>query len=177
MAKMSPRMQRVADQLQRELAVLIQQEVKDPRLGMVSVTEVTVSRDLGYADVYVTALDDVVTGRDYRPAAEAREGAAEKGAVESDERGNAKPAGEPEEKTSEAEPGAEGTLEAEGAEQHRQTLEILNGAAGFLRSLLGKRLSLRMVPRLRFHYDESIARGRYLSSLIESAVAADKERQ
>ena len=78
---MSPRMQRVADQLQRELAVLIQQEVKDPRLGMVSVTEVTVSRDLGYADVYVTALDDVVTGRDYRPAAGAREGAAKKGVV------------------------------------------------------------------------------------------------
>lgn len=154
MGKMSPRMERVADQLQRELAVLIQQEVKDPRLGMVSVTGVTVSRDLGYADVYVTALDHAITGRDYRPAA-----------------------GEPEQKPAEGDAPTDEALEAEGAEQHRQALEILNGAAGFLRSLLGKRLSLRMIPRLRFHYDESIARGRYLSSLIESAVAADKERQ
>jgi len=150
MANMSPRLERVADQLQRELAVLIQQELKDPRLGMVSVTGVTVSRDLGYADIYVTALDHAITGRDYRPAAEPEKPRAEDGDAD---------------------------LEAEGAEQHRQALEVLNGAAGFLRSLLGKRLSLRTIPRLRFHYDESIARGRYLSSLIESAVAADRERQ
>lgn len=175
MGKMSPRMERVADQLQRELAVLIQQEVKDPRLGMVSVTGVTVSRDLGYADVYVTALDHAITGRDYRPAAGDREGVAGKDAAESGK--SAQPAGAPEEKSAGADAKPEETLEAEGAEQHRQTLEILNGAAGFLRSLLGKRLSLRMIPRLRFHYDESIARGRYLSSLIDSAVAADKERQ
>jgi ribosome-binding factor A len=147
-------MERVADQLQRELAVLIQQELKDPRLGMVSVTGVTVSRDLGYADVYVTALDHAVTGREYRPAA-----------------------AEPEEEPQKELADADESLEAEGAEQHRQAMKILNGAAGFLRSLLGKRLSLRTVPRLRFHYDESIARGRYLSSLIDSAVAADKERE
>lgn len=170
MGKMSPRMERVADQLQRELAVLIQQEVKDPRLGMVSVTGVTVSRDLGYADVYVTALDHAITGRDYRPAAADSEAPAGSGKGES-----GKTAVEPGEKSADTD--AAETLEAEGAAQHRQTLEILNGAAGFLRSLLGKRLSLRMIPRLRFHYDESIAHGRYLSSLIESAVAADKERK
>jgi len=43
MAKVSPRVQKVADQLQRELAVLIQAEVSDPRVGMVSVTGVKVS--------------------------------------------------------------------------------------------------------------------------------------
>ena len=48
------RTDRVADQLQKELAVLIQREVKDPRLGMVTVSGATVSRDLGYADIYVT---------------------------------------------------------------------------------------------------------------------------
>ncbi|MEX1198650.1 MAG: 30S ribosome-binding factor RbfA [Pseudohongiellaceae bacterium] len=171
MANMSPRMERVADQLQRELAVLIQQELKDPRLGMVSVTGVTVSRDLGYADVYVTALDQAITGRDYRPAAADSEApAADSGKAEGGE-----PAGEPEDKAADVD--ADGGLEAEGAERHRQALKILNGASGFLRSRLGKRLSLRIIPRLRFHYDESIAHGRYLSSLIESAVAADKKRQ
>ncbi|MDX1734829.1 MAG: 30S ribosome-binding factor RbfA [Halioglobus sp.] len=56
MAKEYARTQRVADYLQRELAVLIQQEVRDPRVGMVSITGVEVSRDLGHARVYCTVL-------------------------------------------------------------------------------------------------------------------------
>ncbi|GAB2789991.1 30S ribosome-binding factor RbfA [Halomonas shantousis] len=52
------RTDRVADQLQQELAILIQREIKDPRLGMVTVSSVTVSRDLGYADIYVTLLGE-----------------------------------------------------------------------------------------------------------------------
>ena len=52
------RTDRVADQLQKELAVLIQREPKDPRLGMVTVSGATVSRDLGYADIYVTLLGE-----------------------------------------------------------------------------------------------------------------------
>lgn len=57
MAKEYARTQRVADHLQRELAVLIQREVRDPRVGMVSITGVDVSRDLGHARVYYTSLD------------------------------------------------------------------------------------------------------------------------
>ncbi|QIB64879.1 30S ribosome-binding factor RbfA [Kineobactrum salinum] len=56
MAKEYSRTQRVADYLQRELAALIQHEVRDPRVGMVSITSVDVSRDLGYARVYFTRL-------------------------------------------------------------------------------------------------------------------------
>ena len=56
MAKEYARTQRVADYLQRELAALIQHEVRDPRVGMVSVTGVDVSRDLGHAKVYITVL-------------------------------------------------------------------------------------------------------------------------
>ena len=56
MADMSPRVQRVADQIQRELATLIQLEVKDPRVGMVSITGVDVSRDLAYAKIFITVL-------------------------------------------------------------------------------------------------------------------------
>jgi ribosome-binding factor A len=47
---------RVADHIQKELAVLIQQEVKDPRLGLITINEVKVSRDLGFADVYFTSF-------------------------------------------------------------------------------------------------------------------------
>ncbi len=56
MAREYARTQRVADYLQRELAELIQHEVRDPRVGMVSITGVDVSRDLGHARVHVTVL-------------------------------------------------------------------------------------------------------------------------
>ncbi|MFV8819940.1 30S ribosome-binding factor RbfA [Haliea sp. E17] len=56
MAKEYARTQRVADYLQKELASLLQREVRDPRVGMVSVTGVQVSRDLGHARVYFTLL-------------------------------------------------------------------------------------------------------------------------
>ena len=57
MAKEYSRTQRVADYIQRELAALIQHEIRDPRVGMVSITGVNVSRDLGYAKVYYTSLE------------------------------------------------------------------------------------------------------------------------
>jgi len=116
------RTDRVADQLQKELAVLIQREVKDPRLGMVTVSGVTVSRDLGYADVYVTLLG-------------------------------------------EQEP-----------ERIKENLQVLKRAAGFLRSQIAKRIKLRHVPELRFHFDESVVRGQQLSSLIDEAVTTDRAR-
>lgn len=52
------RTRRVEEQIQRELAELIRSSVKDPRLGMVTVSGVEVSRDLGHAKVYVTVLGD-----------------------------------------------------------------------------------------------------------------------
>ena len=57
MAKEYSRTQRVADHLQRELAGLIQHAVRDPRLGMVSITGVDVSRDLGHAKVFYTLME------------------------------------------------------------------------------------------------------------------------
>jgi ribosome-binding factor A len=51
-----PRTRRVGEQLQRELAGLIREELKDPRLGMVSVSAVQVSRDLSHAKVYISVL-------------------------------------------------------------------------------------------------------------------------
>lgn len=53
---MSQRTQRLGDQIQRDLSVMIRQELKDPRLGMVTISSVKVSPDMSYADVYVTVL-------------------------------------------------------------------------------------------------------------------------
>jgi ribosome-binding factor A len=51
------RLKRMADSVQRELSELIRQELKDPRLGgLVTISGVKVSPDLGYADVYVTVM-------------------------------------------------------------------------------------------------------------------------
>lgn len=139
MPEMSARMQRVADQIQRELATLIQMEVSDPRVGMVSVTGVEVSRDLAHAKVYVTVLntlgEDGVLNRETL-----------------------------------ADPGELDQLEVQ------QNIKALNKAAGYLRTLLAKRINLRSVPKLQFYYDASIQRGQELSSLIDSALAADREQ-
>ena len=50
------RSQRLGEQIQRDLALLIQRELKDPRVGMVTVNFVELSKDLSYADVNVTVL-------------------------------------------------------------------------------------------------------------------------
>ena len=58
MAKEFHRADRVADAMRRELARLIQHEVRDPRVGMVNVNDVEVSRDLTVAKVYVTLVGE-----------------------------------------------------------------------------------------------------------------------
>lgn len=51
------RTDRVGQQIQKEIAVILQREIKDPRLGMATVSAVEVSRDLAYAKVFVTILN------------------------------------------------------------------------------------------------------------------------
>lgn len=109
--------------MQRELAQLIQREIKDPRLGIVTVTAVDVARDLAYAKVFITVM-----GKESQEAIE-------------------------------------------------QSLDILNNAGGYLRSLLGKSMKIRTIPQLKFIYDESIVRGSTMSALIDKALAADRKLQ
>ncbi|MCX7065978.1 MAG: 30S ribosome-binding factor RbfA [Proteobacteria bacterium] len=58
---------RIADHLREQLADIIRAEMRDPRVGMVSVNDVRVSRDLAYADVFVSALgvDDPQSQREF----------------------------------------------------------------------------------------------------------------
>jgi ribosome-binding factor A len=51
------RSERVSGQLRRELAQMIQREIKDPEVGFISVSDVEVSRDLAHAKVYVTVFN------------------------------------------------------------------------------------------------------------------------
>ena len=51
------RSERMAEQLRRELAEIVRDEIKDPRLGFVSFTEVRMSRDLSHAVIYCSVLN------------------------------------------------------------------------------------------------------------------------
>ena len=119
------RTDRIADQIQRDLAELIRSSLKDPRVGMVTVNSVTVARDLGCANVYITLL----SVEDY---------------------------------------------DAD-AKEVKETIKVLNGAAGFLRSELSRMIQLRTIPQLRFHFDASVKRGRQLDQLITTARKKDHE--
>lgn len=52
------RSERVADQIQRELAELLQKGLKDPRAGWITLTNVEVTRDYSVAKVYYTVMDE-----------------------------------------------------------------------------------------------------------------------
>jgi len=58
MAKDLSRVFRVADQIQRELATLIQNEIGDPRLRLVTLTGVEVTRDYSHAKVFFSVLGE-----------------------------------------------------------------------------------------------------------------------
>jgi len=57
MARDFQRSERVAGQLRRDLAKLIQQEIKDPEVGFVSLSDVEVTRDLSHAKVFITVFE------------------------------------------------------------------------------------------------------------------------
>lgn len=56
MPKDFPRARRVADQIQRELSDILRSELKDPRVGMITLTGVEVSPDFAHAKVFFTSL-------------------------------------------------------------------------------------------------------------------------
>jgi ribosome-binding factor A len=120
MSRVSTRVDKVADLLKKEVALLIQSEVRDPRVGMASVTGVKVSKDLAHASVYVTLLGK------------------------------------------------------SNAEEAQEGIEALNKASGFLRSMLAKEVSMRITPKLKFIYDDTLAKGQHMTSLIDEALARDE---
>ncbi|OUS31332.1 ribosome-binding factor A [Thalassotalea sp. 42_200_T64] len=121
MAREFARTDRVGQEIQREIAVILQREIKDPRLGMLTVSAVEVTRDLAYAKVFVTFFND-------EPA------------------------------------------------KVKESLAVLNDAAGFIRSLLAKSLRARIMPNLRFVYDKSLVEGVRMTSLVDSVIREDERK-
>lgn len=155
MAREFQRADRVADFLQQELAVLISREVRDPRVGMVDVTGVEVSKDLSHARVFVTFPGGGATS--------ASNAATDTGANSE----------APTENTSSASGRGKGKKKKK-TDEKDERVDVLNGAAGYLRSLLAKSSTMRFTPSLKFVYDESIQRGSYLTRLIDDAVERDQ---
>ncbi|MGK2946327.1 MAG: 30S ribosome-binding factor RbfA [Candidatus Malihini olakiniferum] len=58
MAREFSRTQRVSQEMQKEIAIILQREMKDPRVGIATVSGVEVSRDLAYTKVFVTFLNE-----------------------------------------------------------------------------------------------------------------------
>ena len=114
---------RVADFVRDELAEIIRVDMRDPRVSFVSVNDVKVSRDLSYAEVYVSSFN---TNTD---------------------------------------------------DEKEELVKALNGAAGFFRSTLAKRHSMRTTPKPRFHYDKVADEAPILDALIRKAVDEDIANQ
>ena len=110
--------ERIADLIQQSLAESLLKRMGDSRFQLVTVTGVTLSKDLSYAKVFISVLaaDDEV----------------------------------------------------------KPIVQALNHAAKLLRHYLAQDVDLRIVPELRFAYDESVARGSRISSLINHALAQHK---
>lgn len=122
MSREFKRSDRVAQELKKEVAVILQREVKDPRIGMVTVSDVEVSRDLAYAKIFVTFLFD------------------------------------------------------NNQEAIVQGMKGLEKASPYIRSLVGKVMRLRIVPELRFIYDESLVEGMRMSNLVSNVIREDEAK-
>lgn len=115
------RAERVADQLQAELAAALLREVNDPRLQQISIMAVRMSDCLQYARIFWFPL----------------------------------------------------TVDEVNERERKRIQRALDKATPFLRLWVGKKLRLRVTPELRFEYDESIDRGRYMDDVIAQVRAED----
>ncbi|ADZ40954.1 TPA: 30S ribosome-binding factor RbfA [Yersinia enterocolitica] len=127
MAKEFSRSQRVSQEMQKEIALILQREIKDPRVGMATVSGIELSRDLAYAKVFVTFLNVLTDNADPDTA--------------------------------------------------KNGIKALQDASGYIRTLLGKAMRLRIVPELTFAYDNSLIEGMRMSNLVTNVIKNDVERQ
>ena len=76
MPKDYPRSRRIAEQIQRELSQIIQLELKDPRVGMITLTDVEVTSDHEHAKIFFTRLGNLSDAADNAAITKALEHAA-----------------------------------------------------------------------------------------------------
>ena len=111
------RQKRVAERIRAEISTLLQQEMNDPRLALVTVTVVNIDRELEHASVFVSTVGD-----------EARQ---------------------------------------------KEVMRVLNGAKGFIRREIGRRVQLRHTPEIGFHWDPSPEKVEHVAQLLDQLKAAE----
>lgn len=104
------RQKRVADRLLRETSLLLQ-EMNDPRLDLVTVTQVNIDRELEYANIFVSTVGD-----------EAR---------------------------------------------RKEVMQVLNGAKGYIRREIARRVQLRRAPELVFHWDPTPEKAEHIAHILD----------
>jgi len=69
------RLRRIGDRFRKELSeMLVKEEIRDPRLSGISVTEVKIDRELSYADIYVSAVEGVSRSKEVLEGLESASG-------------------------------------------------------------------------------------------------------
>jgi ribosome-binding factor A len=145
----SSRANRVPERIKEILAELVGQ-LKDPRIGFVTITDVRTTADFGHATAYYTVLP---TDRDRSgpDAANHAQGQPPRSFPATPERSQ------------------DAVLDDDDTEVRERTAEGLVSATPLLRRELGHRLRLRQVPTLEFVHDPVPERGRRIEALIEEA--------
>ena len=104
------RLKRIQDQIQRVLTEILETKVNDPRVEGAYITDVSVDRELDFANIYVSSLA--------------------------------------------------------GQDQAEEILAGFRNASGFMRYLLSQEIELRLMPKLRFYWDDTPDRADRIESLL-----------
>ena len=59
----------------------------------------------------------------------------------------------------------------------KESRESLEKAKGYFRKIIGRELKLRYTPEIRFYFDDSLKRGRDISSIIDNVILEDKSKR
>lgn len=109
MPRSHSRVKQIEDLVHREIALLLQNEFLDKRIGLVTVLGVELSPDLRHAKVFVSVYE---------------------------------------------------------SDKQKDTLKILNNAASFFRAGLARRAKLRIIPNIRFVFDDILITEQRIASLL-----------
>lgn len=146
------RARRVAEFVQREVSELIRTEFDDPRLDLVTVTDVRVSKDLRHARVFVSKAD-FIAGLKSGSKSDGKS-AHDKAAVDAKRKKNS---GEKQDRK-----------QRKNAQPEPDYVEALNRASARIRRLLARRMTTKTTPRLQFEFDRALDQGHRISSILES---------
>ena len=116
MYKKIHRKERLGEELKKILGQAFLENIKDPKIGFVTITKIDVTRDLSHAKVYISVLEN---------------------------------------------------------KKEKDTMNALNKAEGYLRSIVAHQLDLRVAPKITFVVDESMAYSMKINCLLKKISKED----